>query len=77
MTATYDPLAITAYHENGHCIGCLHYGWKFGGVRICEEKRHSQGLGSLTGWHLRPDWPRRVLHVRANQRGGYYRRPVA
>jgi hypothetical protein len=50
MTATYDPLAITAYHESGHCIGYLHYGWKFGGVRICEETGIAKGsVRSLAG----------------------------
>ena len=43
MTATYEPLAITAYHESGHCIGYLHYGWKFRGVRICEENGTTRG----------------------------------
>ena len=43
MTATYDPLAVTAYHESGHCIGYLHYGWKFRGVRIYEENGKAKG----------------------------------
>jgi hypothetical protein len=50
MTATYEPLAITAYHESGHCIGYLHYGWKFGRVRISEENGKAKGaVRSLAG----------------------------
>jgi hypothetical protein len=50
MTATYDPLAVTAYHESGHCIGFLHYGWKFRHVRISQENGQAAGaLRSLAG----------------------------
>ena len=52
MTATYDydPLVVTAYHESGHCIGYLHYGWKFGGVRISKVNGRTNGaLRSLRG----------------------------
>jgi hypothetical protein len=50
MTATYEPLAITAYHESGHCIGYLHYGWRFRGVRISEENGIAKGaVRSLAG----------------------------
>jgi hypothetical protein len=49
-TYDYDPLAITAYHESGHCIGYLHYGWKFRGVRISEENGKARGaVRSLAG----------------------------
>jgi hypothetical protein len=52
MTATYDydPLVVTAYHESGHAIGYLHYGWRFGGVRISEENGKAKGaVRSLAG----------------------------
>jgi hypothetical protein len=52
MTSTYDydPLVVTAYHESGHCIGYLHYGWKFGGVRISKVNGQTNGaLRSLAG----------------------------
>jgi hypothetical protein len=35
MTAiTGDQWAVTAYHESGHIAGYLHFGWKFGPVKI-------------------------------------------
>ena len=46
----YEPLAIAAYHESGHAIGYLHYGWPFRWVRISEENGKATGaVRSLAG----------------------------
>jgi hypothetical protein len=39
-----DQLSITARHEAGHAVAYLHYGWKFGTIKIYEKED-----GSITG----------------------------
>jgi hypothetical protein len=36
-----DQWAFTAYHEVGHVIGYLHFGWRFGQVRIWQAESGS------------------------------------
>jgi hypothetical protein len=34
---TSDPWLVTATHECGHLISYIHFGWKFGGVKIWQD----------------------------------------
>jgi hypothetical protein len=43
---TIDPWTITAHHECGHCVGYLHFRWRFNSVRIWQD-RDGQVFGSV------------------------------
>jgi hypothetical protein len=43
---TEDPWAVTAYHEAGHVVSYLHFGWRFGTVKIYQTD-NGKVLGSV------------------------------
>jgi hypothetical protein len=41
-----DPWTINAHHECGHCVGYLHFRWRFKSVRIWQD-RDGQVFGGV------------------------------
>ena len=47
MTPDHDQWSITAHHESSHATAYLHFGWRFGNIRIYQTD-DGEVLGGVT-----------------------------